>query len=241
MHLLYLDESGGVNDTSHRHFVLAGVSVFERQSHWVSERLDQIAARFDEADPGAIELHASPMLSGVKFWRSQPADKRRQAVVDALTVLANSHVSTRIFAAVIDKRHVGALDSVELAFEELVVRFDHYLMRLYRGGDRQRGLIVFDKTREEAAIQNLALNFKRIGHSRGFVRNMAEVPVFLDSRASRLVQLADLVAYSIFRRYERGDSSLFDIIRPRFDAAGGTVHGLFLLGQPSEDAELVPC
>ncbi|MBC7908787.1 MAG: DUF3800 domain-containing protein [Rhodospirillaceae bacterium] len=231
MHLLYLDDSGGANDASHRFFVLAGVCVFERQGHWMSERLDQVAARFNEADPSSVELHASPMVTGAKFWRSQPVDKRRQAVIDALQVLSDSHASTRVFAAVIDKRYIGDRDAVEFAFEELVVRFDHYLMRLFRGGDRQRGLIIFDKSRQEAAIQNLAFNFKRIGHSRGFLRNMAEVPVFLDSKASRLVQLADLVVYAVFRRFERDDPTFFDVIARRFDMAAGARHGLFVLNQ----------
>ncbi|MBC7952204.1 MAG: DUF3800 domain-containing protein [Rhodospirillaceae bacterium] len=241
MHLLYLDDSGGANDASHRFFVLAGVCVFERQGHWMSEQLDQVAARFDEADPSSVELHASPMVTGSKFWRSQPVDKRRQAVIDALQVLSDSHASTRVFAAVIDKRYIGDRDAVEFAFEELVVRFDHYLMRLFRGGDRQRGLIIFDKSRQEAAIQNLALNFKRIGHSRGFLRNMAEVPVFLDSKASRLVQLADLVAYAVFRRFERDDPTFFDVIARRFDVAGGTQHGLFVLSQELAAMEPALC
>jgi hypothetical protein len=49
--------------------------------------------------------------------------------------------------------------------------------------------------------------------------------MFIDSRASRLVQLADLIAYAMFRHYERGDSQFYDIFKHRFDAEGGIVHG----------------
>ncbi len=48
----------------------------------------------------------------------------------------------------------------------------------------------------------------------------------MDSRASRLIQLADLVAYAIARHYERGDSQFYNIIKDRFDREGGVVHGL---------------
>ena len=58
------------------------------------------------------------------------------------------------------------------------------------------------------------------------IRNMAEVPLFVDSRASRLVQLADHVAYAVFRRYESGDASFLDPILPRFDEEDGKLHGL---------------
>ncbi|WP_163069197.1 DUF3800 domain-containing protein, partial [Acinetobacter baumannii] len=64
MHLLYLDESGSVADPQQRYFVLGGVSVFERQSHWIETELNKIAERFKPAAPYDIELHGSPMRSG---------------------------------------------------------------------------------------------------------------------------------------------------------------------------------
>ncbi|WP_255349432.1 DUF3800 domain-containing protein [Thioalkalivibrio sp. ALE23] len=53
-------------------------------------------------------------------------------------------------------------------------------------------------------MQSLARDFKHYGHAWGKTYNYAEVPVFLDSRASRLIQLADLVAHAIYRHHERG-------------------------------------
>jgi hypothetical protein len=38
--------------------------------------------------------------------------------------------------------------------------------------------------------------------------------------------LADLVAYAVFRRYERGDTRLLDKIISKFDTDGGVIHGL---------------
>jgi len=52
--------------------------------------------------------------------------------------------------------------------------------------------------------------------------------VFLDSRATRLIQLADLVAYSIFRNFEHGDTTFWDVIKDRFDEEGGVKHGFVL-------------
>jgi hypothetical protein len=69
MHLLYLDESGSSTDPSQQFFVLAGISVFERETHWIEQDLNAIAARFNTADPHSIELHGSPMRSGKGSWR----------------------------------------------------------------------------------------------------------------------------------------------------------------------------
>ena len=151
---------------------------------------------------------------------------REEAVADALRVFVRSHPSNRLFASVVKKVSVSPRDPVEVAFEQLASRFDKYLIRLHRGGDTQRGLIILDKSTYETTLQALATDFRTIGYTWGVIRNFSEVPLFLDSKASRLIQLADLVAYAIFRKFERGDDRFFSLIEKRFDAEGGIVHGL---------------
>lgn len=226
MNLLYADESGSINDPKQIFFVLAGVSIFERQGFWISEELDKIAERFNPGDPRSVELHGSPMLNGRGFWRQFPLPDRIQAMKDALSVLANSHPSHRVFACVIRKSIVSPKDPVELAFEQLSSRFDYFLRRNHNRGNTQRGIIIFDKSTYESTIQRLAIDFSDIGHTWGVIKNLAEVPLFLDSKASRLIQLADLIAYAIYRNYEHKDEQLFSIISKRVDSDGGQVHGL---------------
>ena len=226
MYLLYADESGSAKDKHQKYFVLAGFCVFERQGFWISNELDAIAARFNPADPASVELHGNPMHSGKGIFRQFPKEDRTTALEDALKVFVASHPSNRLFASVVDKAIVSPVDPVEFAFEQLASRFDHYLTRLHRAGNTQRGVILFDKSTYETTIQSLATDFRTIGHSWGILRNFAEVPLFMDSKASRLIQLADLIAYAIFRNYERGDDSLYSILRNSFDAEGGVIHGL---------------
>ena len=228
MYLLYVDESGSTKDVKQQFFVLAGFCIFERQGFWISRELDKIAAQFNPADPTIVELHGSPMLMGRGMWRHIPKDDRKQAIEDALKVFERSHPSNRIFASVVKKTAASPRDPVEFAFEQLSSRFDQYLMRLHKGGDTHRGIVIFDKSTYETTIQSLATDFRTIGHRWGVIRNLAEVPLFLDSKASWLIQLADLIAYAIFRHYEHTDSTLFSIISNRFDAEGGIVHGLFV-------------
>ncbi|OOE48626.1 DUF3800 domain-containing protein [Salinivibrio kushneri] len=114
--------------------------------------------------------------------------------------------------------------SVEL---QIVTRFDHFLARQHvHFNNTQRGLILFDKSSKEAPIQALAKAFKLDGHDWGRLRNMAEVPAFIDSEATRLIQLADLIAYALFRYYEKKDGQFFDLIERKFDYFGGVQHGL---------------
>lgn len=233
MYLLYVDESGAVQDPAQHHFVLAGVAVFETKAHWLEQDLNQIVQRFS-SDYDALELHGSPMRSGKDGWKEYKLEERKQAIKDALNIAIaknyrKSNPQVRLFAAVINKYKLSGTDPVIHAFEQLSSRFDLFLKRLYKHnkGDKQRGLMLFDKSTTEKRIQTLAREFKYNGHSWGHTHNYAEVPVFLDSKASRLIQLADLVAFALYRHYQHKDSQYFNIIKDCFDSEGGVIHGLY--------------
>ena len=80
MHLLYLDESGHSHDPASEFFVLAGFSIFERQTHWLEQQIDPIALRFSPRNPRGIEFHGSPMRGGKDEWKGVPPADRVQAV-----------------------------------------------------------------------------------------------------------------------------------------------------------------
>lgn len=231
MHLLYVDESGCAADISQKYFVLAGVAVFERKTHWIEQQLNEIAARFSPSESHNLELHGSPMRSGREGWKAFALPERLQAIKDALRLGVAQHYpnGVRLFAAVIKKENHPKEDHVMHAFEHLTNRFDCFLRRLHkRHNNKQRGLILFDESSTERRIQTLAREFKYDGHSWGKTSNYAEVPVFLNSRASRLVQLADLIAYALFRSYEHGDNSFYAVIEQCFDCHNGVRHGLYV-------------
>ncbi|MPS32187.1 MULTISPECIES: DUF3800 domain-containing protein [unclassified Salinivibrio] len=225
MFLLYADESGTPGGADQEHFVLAGFSVFERSAHWLSLELDKIAAIFNPQDPHAVELHGAPMLAGRGFWRKFDKELRLKAIKQALSLIDGRKF--RIFASVVRKGAISPNDPVHYTFQQIVTRFDHFLARQHvHFNNTQRGLILFDKSSKEAPIQALAKAFKLDGHDWGRLRNMAEVPAFIDSEATRLIQLADLIAYALFRYYEKKDGQFFDLIERKFDYFGGVQHGL---------------
>lgn len=230
MHLLYLDESGTASDPTQKHFVLAGIAVSERATHWIERELDHVAKRFSPQDPSSIELHGSPMRSGRGMWRQFKYQERIEAIKEALAkgIVSQSN-RVRLFGAVVKKSSLHGVDPVETAFEQLSSRFDMFLRRCWiKHHDKQRGIIIFDKASTERRIQTLARDFKTIGHRWGRTTNYAEVPVFLDSQASRLIQLADLVAFALYRFYEHNDNAYYDVIKHRFDTDGGVEHGLYI-------------
>jgi len=152
-----------------------------------------------------------------------------QGVIKAvLQIIAKSYDTARVFACAVEKAAIpNGTDPVELAFEDLCSRFDLYLSRLRSQGDRQRGLLILDKSTRETSLQRLTREFRILGTQwGGTLHNLADIPFFVDSGASRLIQFADHVAYAVFRRYNAGDTQYFDIIAPKFDSADGRIHGL---------------
>ncbi len=225
MHLLYLDDSGSTKNPADRHVILAGVAVFERLPFWFSRELDQIAGQLWPTNPFELEFRGSDMFSGRKQWRAIAKDRRIQAYTAALELLARSNL-VRLFGASIHKAAISPDDPIDYAFEQLINRFDRFLGRLYRAGNTQRGILILDEGSYETSLQGLAREFRIFGHRWGMLRNISEVPLFVNSKATRMIQFADLVAFAIRNYYERGIARYMDLIKHRFDSEGGVVHGL---------------
>ncbi|WP_323614905.1 DUF3800 domain-containing protein [Pseudomonas putida] len=239
MHLLYLDESGHEKDPNTNFFVMAGFAIFERSTHWLESQISPIAERFNAIDPGSVEFHGSPMFNGKDEWKSfAPAD-RVQATVDILSLLANQQLGIRVFASVIETSTMPAHQILERSYEAVAHQFDSYLAWMWsKYKNPQRGLVICDKASYEMRLQNLSTLFKHSGHSQGKLRNFAEVPLFLDSKASRLIQMADLIAYWIFRFYQSKDDRGYRLIEPHIYRQGPEQVGLVTAVTPQTVAAM---
>ncbi len=174
-------------------------------------------------------------------WRTIDSKKRASLVLRALDVLVNAHTSTRAFGIAVHKGALEGQDPLEYAFEEIYNRFDMLLTRLYRGGENQRGLVIMDETRYDDKLRALSRQFRIKGTRWRELKNVPEVPFFASSHVSRLIQLADLVAFGMRRRYELSDGKFFDPIVSRFDRERGVIHGLVHFKPPNEECFCPAC
>lgn len=238
MYLLYVDESGDQLNPEDQHFVLAGIAVFERQTYWLSQQLDALETTIFGPPPGRDQA-PSPFRRPVEFHASS-IHARRNAPWDTLSwqdsarilgqmarLVADSHESCTLFGIVVHKPSYTEEDPIITAFNELSRRFDLYLACLHSQGNTQRGLMVFDESRHEQRLQALLRSYAQQGGPFGRVRNFSDVPFFADSGSSRLLQLADFIAWATFRRFQKAVTNYFDQIVGRFDSEGNRMHGLF--------------
>ena len=242
MHLLYLDDAGSAGNPSEQYLVLGGVSVFEAQSYWITQQLDTLAENISPNDPHSVEFHASEIFSRrSQPWKSLTQEEARGIIKSVLSVLADAYASARAFACVVHKASYPNQDPMEIAFEDLCSRFDQYLQRLRNSGDAQRGLVILDKSAHETTLQQMSVEFRTLGTSWGVIKHLADTPLFVDSRASRVIQLADHVAYAVFRRYQAGDTQYLDRIASKFDSEDGIVHGLAHKESGNPDCMCIAC
>ena len=225
MYLLYLDDSGSAANPKESHFVLGGVIVHKDKSFYVNKYLDELADEICTDNPQNVEFHACDIFGG----REAPWDtiKDKPERIDIIKRVLDVAVSEKlpVLACAVDKSGYPLDSVIQTAFEDVISRFqaflnaEHYRINAKNSGKKQRtqGLVIFDKCAYEKDIQRLALLFRAKGTRYRNIANIQEVPLFVDSKASRAIQLADHVSYAVFRRYNAKDLTYYDIIEDSFD------------------------
>ncbi|MBI3742807.1 MAG: DUF3800 domain-containing protein [Chloroflexi bacterium] len=241
MHIVYLDESG--THESARYFIVAGVAVFERETYFLAQALDQIQAKYLPRVTGQVHFHASA-LRAPDGRVPAPFDvltraERNSLMGDIYRRIADSRAS--IFAIAIEKASVTT-DHYEFGFEQVVSRFDQMLGRGYRDrGDQQRGLIVVAESGYRQNLEFLAQRIADRGHRWGETHNLADIPYFAPAKSTRLLQIADFVANAVFARYEHGINRDFEVIAPRLDQDNGRLHGLVHMSRDRQSCYCPAC
>ena len=131
-----------------------------------------------------------------------------------------------LFATVVAKQHVAPRDPYEVAFEDVVGRFDLMLTRFHHQGDTQRGLVIVAESNYRERLETLGDRILRDGTQWRSARNLADVPLFARASRTRLLQAADLVVNATWGNYEKGLARDFNVLLPKFDREGDRLHGL---------------
>lgn len=227
MYLFYADDSGVTSDPNVKYSVLAGFTTFENQTYWIQKAVDDIMLKHIWRTD--LELHASPIRSGKGIWRSFPKQKREQILIETLEYVKENYPKQFIlFGAVIRNTTENVPENL---FTQITSRFDKFLKRKYIKKDESaRGLAIFDKTKMENQYQNWSKIYQTMGNQwKEKLNNFSEVPLFLDSEMSRSIQVADLIAFSLFRYFEYSDDTYYSIIKDCFDKEKNIQHGLYIL------------
>ncbi len=261
MHLLFLDESGIQRGSPS--LVVAGLSLHEVHVGEVARQVDALVESHlagTGLDPGELELHASEMRhpqpgskkpgkgrKKISAWVGVPQQMRMALLGDAYSVLAKlrcggaSH-GCGLFGVVMDAAfHQDDLQHVreQLAYEHLLVKFDDSLRRAEQF---TRGLVIHDRrVVAERDIQAWTQDWQEAAGRLKLIEHLAMLPLFADSRGTRLLQLADLVCWALQRYYIHQDERWIKELWSQFDFVEGHMHGLIHLQRAWQSCPCVPC
>jgi hypothetical protein len=226
MYMLYVDDSGSPSNTNDKCCVLAGFVTREDQNYWIQQNIDKLVMQHTGLP--YPELHGSPLRTGRGEWHQYPKDTRNGLFMATLDYIAANYPRQFILFGAVVKNQGSEVS--ETLFAQITSRFDKFLKRKYTKYKKPaRGIAIFDKMRMEQQFQIWSQMYQKTGNRWGeTLANFAEVPLFLDSKMSRSIQIADIVAYSIFRKFEHNDDTYFSVIQNCFDKEGNTEHGLYL-------------
>jgi hypothetical protein len=232
MFLLYVDESGDVNNPKDDYFVLGGAAIYETTAYFISEDLDQIQEKWFPSATEPIEFHAAEMFNrNGEPWHSLKRNDCEQIMRDLCNAICSSaEKGLYLFGVAFEKTACRGERADERAFHELCGHFDKFIHQVNlsrQKEERNRGFMILDSSRYAGHLDRLLLEYrKKEGTKFGRVRNFADAPAFAKSSTTRLLQVADLVAYAVFKRYQRGDTRLLDSLMSRFQQSDGVLHGL---------------
>jgi hypothetical protein len=252
VYTLYLDGSGS-HGTSPV-FILAGIAIHEQDAYHLQQRFAApLASRLPgSADPRGYELHATEIKSRRKptsIWHGVPADARNGILRAAFRALGTYECMNAdkfpcaYFGAVVERSYP---DYEERAWEEVLHRFDEMLTRhAHEAGEHQRGIVIHDRSVTERRVQNWADRWRLLSGRIGVLTHMTDIPFFADSRASRLLQAADFIAWALWRYYglSSPDDKWIAPLWANFDQRDGTMHGLIHVTRSfkSQSCKCPPC
>lgn len=214
MHLIYIDESGntGLNlaDPQQPIFVLGALVVPEMSWQAIEADLEAAIARYGpEGMDKDAEIHGSDLRQGKGIFRSVPVNERLK-LRDTWLEIAAKYQLNLIYRAIVKKRYdrwmnnaFGAGISVNphLAAFPLVAQVANNLLRSI--GPDILGIIISDDNREVFGDIERFQKILRVTPGTLHLDRIIEKGFFIDSRKSRLLQLADLCILQARKLEER--------------------------------------
>ncbi len=246
MHIFFIDESGtppGPNGGKDKYFVIGGVVIPEQVWHRIRDAL--------------LGMKVRRQLRGELKWRyftTQNTDKNNPML--GLSQAQRNEIRTEMYDIICSVKSIKTIacvacieaayampsignrhDLYHFTYKPLSERFQYYLQDLSRTvGRTETGIIVADH-RGATDDERFRGAHERLLYSGGDFcsnyANLVESLFFQPSVLSVGVQLADMVAGAVWRKYEKGDDYWYKALEPSLrKAPDGRVDGYGIVKFP---------
>jgi hypothetical protein len=218
MHFLYIDEAGstGADLTAAQQpvFVMASLVVSDEKWRMTGEAVQRVVAEYLGAEPPiGFELHACELLSptGDGPFKDHDRERRNQLAIDLLRLIGER--GHYVFHVPVYKAKLSALAAPgkdwgfdwhhpwQFAFSLTVTMLEEFL-RSPSTGRSSTGLAIIDHAdeavdfvRQHTAARQADTGWKQL-------KKVVEIGYSASSHANPLIQLTDLIAFTLKKSYE---------------------------------------
>ena len=242
MHLLFIDESGTPPKPGKDHphyFVVGGIIIPETSWFRMRDGLDGLKARRKLRGEIKWRYFAPSNDDPRNPMRALP-QAERDKVREEIYKLISSETAVKTMACVASVKAAYAMDSItgpddiyHATYKPITERFEYYLTGFSKiTGRKETGLIIGDH-RGQQDDKRLRGHHQKLLHAKSPVitkyKNLVEGLLLQPSHLSIGIQLADMVAGAVWRKFERNDEKYYDLLKPslRKDSSGNEAgHGI---------------
>lgn len=250
MQILFIDESGTpppIDKVEHSpYFVLGGVVIPENLWHQVKDDIDIIKHRFEIK--GEIKWrYFSPLPArATAHPMSHLTAAEKEQLRTQLYRVISKYKSVRIISVVTHNAAAYSLPYIQTpddlfwySYKQMTERFQYYLQDISRvSGEKINGIIICDHRapKDDKRLQELhgrLLRGTKDAHSS--YQNLIEGVFIAPSHLSVGIQLADITAGAVLRKFKNDDERYFAQISGSFrQSSGGTIEGYGLVCYPKK-------
>ena len=219
MYVLYLDESGKDDSwTEHNNFVIGGVAVHEGQVAGLVAALDSVQQEFFPGVDAPLHFHAVDIFKGKDKFRELGPERQTELLKRLYTKIGEQPFpNLTAFATTIDISAVNQSTQVlKVVFEDVITRFNTFMARQHKLGHPTKGLVIIDQAHKDK-YKAMFREFRVGGTRFGSVNNVVDIPYFAGRKDTRMLQVADLIAYAAFQYFEHQDATFIDLIKEKFN------------------------
>lgn len=223
MFIMYVDESGdsGIINGSSPHFILSGLII--DGNNWL-KYLDELKKYRKELRKTyglshTTEIHANELLrvGKIKEYSKIHKNNRIKILSDCCIKFTSIFSDAKIINICLDKKEFKENHDLQtIAWERLMTRYNRYL----NVTQKSKGIIVSDDT-ENAKIKSILRKLRRYnsvkdnfgkGYYNAATTNIIEDIIPRDSKDSYFIQVADVIAHTLYRReYPKGSLKKYNV------------------------------
>ena len=247
MQLLFIDESGTIPPKSKikniNQFVLGEIVIPSGIWHEVDKELAVLKQQFKIT--GEIKWrYFSPGSKSSPISHLNANEKER--LREELYKLITKFKAIRLICSIVDVKEAYEIESIQgenglywYAYKQITKRFQYYLQNLSRTvGTKINGIIVCDHRQPKDDYQLRVLHQRLLTGSKkhfSIYENLVEGVFLAPSHLSVGIQLADMVAGAVYRKFSSEDSRFYDLLATSFrKSASGKVEGYGLVKWPKK-------